>query len=428
MLWARCVKKERWLLNEIDLWRQSALIDADTAEKLRQRYTPKKNINQLIVMFSVIGSLLIGAGIILILAKNWQDLHIALRVTLAFLPLAASQALAVYTVKFKYESLAWRESVAIFMTAAIFAANALIGQIFHLPGDYGTYVLVCGLLSLPVIFILNAVSPLAAYYWTILNWAALNHSSANALILLVLFALGVMFLIFKQRQDDSRLVYISWLTVAAGFVLVLILGCILDCSLLLTVLCYFILLLAVEKMPEHLLLPFKIIGTIGGLVTVAILTYQGMWSYIEHSANAGSNIMIGIMLAAALFFAVMVFKQDKLKFSLVAILILLSAARYIWALYKLDDSPYDFILSVVSNLVLLAIGTGFIVHGVKNFSLTRVNIGMAAVCTLIIMRFFDSDMDFFWRGIVFLMLGAIFLLVNLKILRVIKQRKQEPQI
>jgi len=99
------VKKEKWLLNEIDSWQQSALIDSDTAEKLRQRYTPKKNINLLIIMFSVIGSLLIGAGIILILAKNWQFLHISLRVTLAFLPLVVSQALAFYTVKFKYEVL-----------------------------------------------------------------------------------------------------------------------------------------------------------------------------------------------------------------------------------------------------------------------------------------------------------------------------------
>jgi len=314
------------------------------------------------------------------------------------------------------------------LTAAIFAANALIGQIFHLPGDFGTYVLACGLLSLPAVFILNAVSPLAVYYWTIFNWAALNHSSANALILLVLFAFGALFLFIKYRQSDARLAYISWLTVIAGFVFVLILGAILDCSLLLTVLCYFILLLAVKKLPEQLLLPFKIIGTIGGLVTVAILTYQGMWSYIERPAYAGNAVMIGIMLAAALFFAIMIFKQDKLKFSLVTIFILLGVMRYIWALYKLDDSPYDSIMSVISNLILLVIGVGFIVHGVKNFSLTRVNIGMAAVCTLIIMRFFDSDMDFFWRGIVFLMLGAIFLLVNLKILRVIKQRKQEPQI
>ena len=420
------MKKEKWLLNEINSWQQSALIDTETAEKLRQLYTPKKNISLLIVMFSVIGSLLIGAGVILILAKNWQNLHISLRVAFAFLPLAVSQALAVYTVKLKYESLAWRESTAIFMTAAVFAANALSGQIFHLPNDYGTYILTCGLLSLPVIFILNAVSPLAVYYWTILNWAALNHSPANALILFGLFALGAFVLFLKHRQDDIRMVYISWLTVAAGFVLVLVMGAILDCSLLLTVLCYFILLLAINELPEHLLLPFKVTGAIGGLVTVAILTYKEMWSYIEHPAYIWNIVMIGIMLTAALYFAVLVLKRDKLKFLLVAILILLSALRYIWALFELDDPPYDFILSSVSNLVLLLIGAGFIVHGVRSFSLTRVNTGMAAVCTLILMRFFDSDLDFFWRGIVFLILGTVFLLVNLKILRVIKQKKQEP--
>lgn len=64
------MRKEKWLLNEIDLWIQDNLISEETASVLKDRYSSGKNLNLLMVLFSVIGALLIGTGIILIGAKN----------------------------------------------------------------------------------------------------------------------------------------------------------------------------------------------------------------------------------------------------------------------------------------------------------------------------------------------------------------------
>jgi uncharacterized membrane protein len=418
------MKKEKWLLTEIDSWQQMALIDEKTAEALKELYTQKKNINTMILLFSIIGALLIGAGVILIGAKNWEYFPIPLRIGIAFLPLLASQALAVFTVKVKYGSLAWRESVAIFATAAVFTVIAMVGQIFHLPGDYDTYVLLCGLLSLPMIYVLDAASPLLVYYWTVLNWAALDNTPINAPILLGLFAIGALFVYLKKNETSARLSYMIWVTTIAGFALVLIMGNILDCSLLLAALCYFVLLLSIDGLPEPLLAPFKIIGALGGLVTTAILTYEDMWSYLDNQVDVGGSVMIGVMLAAILFFAALTFKRDKLKFLFVTSLTFLCILRFLWAMFDLSNSPYDFMLMCVSNLLMLAVGISFIVYGIKKGVLLQLNIGMTAICALIVMRFFDSNMDFFWRGVVFLLLGTVFLLVNVKILRMKKQSKQ----
>lgn len=99
----------------------------------------------------------------------------------------------------------------------------------------------------------------------------------------------------------------------------------------------------------------------------------------------------------------------------------LCVSRFIWAACDLTGPPYDFILMCVSNLIMLSVGVGFIVFGVRSTALPQINIGMAAICALIVMRFFDSDMDLLWRGVVFLLLGTAFLLVNLKILRARKR-------
>lgn len=346
-----------------------------------------------------------------------------LRVTLAFLPLVISQALAFFTIKRRYDSLAWRESVAIVVTASVFAAIAIVGQVFHLPGDYAAYVLTCGLLSLPMIYILDAVTPLIVYYWTILNWAALEQSEFSALILFVLFAAGAAFVFAKRNQEGARLSYMTWITLITGFVAAFILGDILYCSLLLIVLCYFTLLLSVEDLPDSLHPPFKVIGLTGGLITLAVLTYSGMWEYQYEYIDIGGSLFVGGMLIAALFFTVKTFKRDKLKFSFLLSMIFVCVMRYCWDLLQLAIMPYEFIFMILSNLILLTIGIGFIVHGVRHTSLLTTNIGMTSVCTLIVMRFFDSEMDIFWRGVVFLALGTAFLLVNLKILR-IKKRPQ----
>ncbi len=418
------MKKEKWLLNEIDAWLQDSIISEDTATILRTKYTPEKNVNTLIILFSIIGSLLIGAGVILLGARNWNYFPTFVKVILAFLPLITSQTLALYVVKLKYSSVAWRESVSLFMCAAVFTVIAMVGQIFHLAGDFSTYVLTCGLLSLPIMFILNSASPLLIYYWTILNWALIERSGINALALLILFAFGALFVFKQRKQADSRLLYMTWVTVIAGFAASLILGAMLESSLLLTALCYFVLLLSIEELPDLILTPFKVVGLTGALVTTAILTYIKMWGYIYEKIETGGAVLVVIMLTATLLLLTRIYKRDKLKFSFILVLLFLCLMRFVWSFIKPGYVPYEFAFMVISNMALFIIGVGFIIYGTKNINLLNTNIGMTAICVLIIMRFFDSGMDFFWRGIIFLILGVVFLLVNLKILRIKKQRKE----
>lgn len=409
------MKKEKWILKEIDAWRKDLLINEDTAAMLKERYSPQKDSNFSVVLFSIVGAILIGAGIILLGAKNWNAFPLAVKVILGFLPLVISQAFAVFVIKFKYESIAWRETIAILTTASVFTVIALVGQAFHLSNDFGTYVLTCGLLSLPMIYILDSASPLIVYYWTILNWAVLNLSVVNAPILLGLFALGALYVFLQRKKVTTRLVYMMWITVIAGFIAVWIVGIMLECSLLLVILSYFVLLLSMEELPEPLLVPLKTAGIIGALITALLLTYGGMWMDRNGQTSVGGGVMVGVTLIAALFFAIKAFRRsrDSFNFLLVVVLVFSCIMRYIWWVWYLDY--YGIIFMILSNIILSLIGVGFIVYGTKNTSLLRTNIGMAVICMLILVRFFDSDLDFLLRGIVFLLLGIMFLLVNIKI-------------
>jgi hypothetical protein len=420
------MKKEKWLLKQIDEWQGLDIIDEQTADVLKARYEIKKNINFMIVLFSIIGALLIGTGVILIGARNWEYFPLSVRVVIAFLPLVVSQGLAVYTVRVKHGSLAWREAVAVLVTASVFTAVALVGQAFHLPGDFAVYVLTCGLLSLPMIYILNAASPLLVYYWTILNWAALEGSPLNSLILFALFAVGSAFVYLKRNELPARVMYMTWITVIAGFVLVLIMGVLLETGLLLVLLCYFVLLISAVfggKLPEELIAPFRVVGGIGVFVIMTILTYNGMWQGSGFGLSGGGAVLVVGMLAGTMYFAYTLFKQNMLKFSFVASLFALCLLRFIWAAFDMTSGSDPYILMFLTNVLMFGLGVGFIYYGAKSSELARTNVGMAAVCIIILLRFFDSGLDILLQGIVFILLGSAFLTVNVLILRAKKARE-----
>ncbi|MCL2164762.1 MAG: hypothetical protein FWH55_10325 [Oscillospiraceae bacterium] len=54
------MKKEKRLLGEIDSWLETALIDEDTVTALKGLYFQKKNVNYLLVLFSIIGALILA--------------------------------------------------------------------------------------------------------------------------------------------------------------------------------------------------------------------------------------------------------------------------------------------------------------------------------------------------------------------------------
>jgi hypothetical protein len=264
------------------------------------------------------------------------------------------------------------------------------------------------------------------YFWAILNWGALEPSAFGPPVLFVLFALGALFVWLRRNEATPRPIYMAWATVAAGYALALIMGIQLDCDLALVSLGTFALLLAAGGLPERLLPPLRAIGALGGIVTTAVLTYRDTWYYWSGAKmTAGGVVMAGALLLATLFFAAVTLKRDRPRFWFIALLLLLCALRFLWTAFALDKEPFDFIFMLISNLAMLLTGVGFIVFGAKNAALLQTNVGMASICALIVMRFFDIDMDFLWRGIVFLLLGTAFLLANRRILRARKRSKQE---
>ena len=85
-------KHVQWLHEELPALVREGVLPEETAEKLRQHYGPMIKADGrrlMVVLFGILGAVLIGGGIILLLAHNWEELTRPLRAAISFAPFAA---------------------------------------------------------------------------------------------------------------------------------------------------------------------------------------------------------------------------------------------------------------------------------------------------------------------------------------------------
>ena len=103
--------KARWLLGELPGLVAGGVIDQASAERLRHHFEAdlgKDGGRRIaVVVFGGLGALLIGGGILLLLAHNWDELSRTMRAGLTMGLLLAAQALAGWALLARPRSIAW---------------------------------------------------------------------------------------------------------------------------------------------------------------------------------------------------------------------------------------------------------------------------------------------------------------------------------
>ena len=168
----------RWLRGQLPELVASDVITSESARTIELHYEstePRSGLG--FILLAIVGSALIGAGIILLIAHNWDQLNRATRSVIAFLPLITAQILCLFVLARRNESQAWRESVAIFDVAAVGTAIALISQTYQIQGSFADFMCIWLLLSIPIVYVLRTTVGAVAYLigtvvWVFAKWGA----------------------------------------------------------------------------------------------------------------------------------------------------------------------------------------------------------------------------------------------------------------
>lgn len=436
-------KHIKWLYSELPNLINSGTIPAESETRLHDYYGSPHELNKqniAIIIFSVLGAALIGTGVILVLAHNWDNLNRVLRTVIAFTPLIAGQLLGIWVLMKKSESTAWRESVSVFIMLALGAVIALVSQIYHLGGDLDTFLLVWMLLSLPLVYLFSASLPAILYMggisWWALYYRLAQHGSLAWYWPVLALVLPHVLLVCRDNRYSVRAVFLQWalclsvglvpfamfedqvfegwpIVIFAGFFGIMCLGGIVgdddDVSLM-------------RK-------PFTVIGCVGTILLAYILTYSGVWDEISFSYKGDASVLRTIVLSHDFLLGILLmiivtalvaatFRTKKLHRIEIGIFPLLV---FICFWLNVDDSMF-ILCTVLCNIYLFAYSIYRIVIGIREDSLFAVNTGMLLLALWIFTRFFDVDIGFLAKGLVFIMIGAGFFVTNIFL---VKRRTRE---
>jgi len=416
-------KAIQWLYKEIPILVDKGILSSETADKLRQYYSDRKGPRVALIIFSLLGSLLIGSGIILLLAHNWQELSRSARTILSLLPLILAQLLVGWTILKRNESDSWKEGTATFLFLMIGASAALIEQTYHISFYDSHFLLFWMLLGLPLVYFMRATVPAMLYIIGITFWSgSAKFGDGNAILFWPLAALIIPHFLQIAKKDSYfirfnffSLIISICLCVAIGITLLDILPTywmIIYGSFF--AILYLIGVLWVGKFKTNLLEPFKIVGLLGAFTLSYILTYRYIWKTIywkfpQFAEAKGEYIFAVILFLIALVLFVEFIRRDKTAVISFAFLPLVTLAGH--ALYSFN--PNTIFPVILFNLYLSALGINTIAEGVKKEHIGTINLGIVILILLVVARFFDSDMSFITRGIAFIIIGIGFLLTNL---------------
>jgi len=220
----------RWLYSELPSLVRSGILTDDAAERLHRHYGEQEEARRkrwTLLLFGILGGALIGAGIILLIAHNWDELSRGARAVLSFAPLLVGQALGAFVLLRKVESAAWREGVGAYWALAIGASIALVAQTYNLAGDFGRFMLTWTLLGLLVVYLMQACLPALLYLagitvWTVHAWET-RHEPAWFWFLAALLAPYLWGLVRRDRYQP-RVALAGWVlaacvSIATGLIL-----------------------------------------------------------------------------------------------------------------------------------------------------------------------------------------------------------------
>ncbi|MGC1206153.1 MAG: DUF2157 domain-containing protein [Flavobacteriaceae bacterium] len=418
--------------NDINELVEKKVISQDIASKIESYYKSKQidAPNRLFTVFAVLGSTLVGLGIILILAHNWDNFSRTVKTIFAFLPLVIGQLCVGFSI-LKNKSTTWKEASGVFLFFAVGSSMALVSQIYNIPGDLSTYLLTWTLLCLPLIYLLKSHTlallhiVFATYYACVYGYFYGSVIGTPWLYIVLILAIIPYYLMLLKKEATANITSIfNWFLPLS---VLIVLGAFVNNNGIFGYIMYitfFGLLYNLGKLPffnnqKLRRNGFLVLGSLGTIYMLMLASFDWLWQdfFRDDILFNSQETYISIILFLS---ALAVLVLNHLKKWVVGI----NLFQYVFILFAIIffiGFNNNTLPIVLTNLLIMALGIMAIKIGADKFHFGILNYGLLIISILIVCRFFDTNMSFILRGLFFVVVGVGFFATNYMMLK--KQKK-----
>lgn len=395
------------------------------------------------IVFTVLASLFIAAGVLLVFLNGWESLPLTVRYGCSFLPLLCGQGYALWALLQKRDSAAHTESGGVLWALGLIATLAMLCSLQRHVPDFPTLSLCASALVLPVFLLLRSLAALAVFFGGITSFActavedwavleSLSQQNAKLTVLLIFAVLTAAGLISAKnvlpKLDPQRKRLGLWfcLFAAAGWAV----GCaaLLDTGVFPMLLSCAIAFYALDGIgaekpltTRYLSLPFAL--------SLLLIASAGVLFSLPYDWQFSPVMLVGFCLTGLLPLLAAAFNRKVLRHDPVRVLelcILFAAMVFYTAMFLKEDDA-DTRRSVIFQGMTLVLAALLILQGAKENSLFKINLGCLSVCTLAGFLIWHADFDLWLKGVILLCFGLLLLVINRAALSRKQKALQVPQ-
>lgn len=391
----------------------------------------------LFMVFSIVGSLFVGTGLIILFVALWDKFPNIAKASISFVPLLLGQGAAVYTYLKKYDNLAWREGASILWSIGVVSTVGLVSSVLALHLGALICLLIDAVLILPILYFFKVVSPLAFYFgFSVAGAMGItdffpDQNYLAVAVLVVLTVLGILYAYLNRKEFmDARCEYCQWICVLASVASVFAVCVMLEVEwgLLTLPLALVVCLYALNK-SDSWSSPFYPVGMLGITVlsVVSACLYLGDWYDFDGGWSdffKGENIIIALLSMAIMAFGFIAGEKsmDKNKYQtafcyLGAIAVVLGVFGSVLESFLLYGIAL-FAIAFIQGIVL-------IIKGANEKAYFPLNIGLLTLLCLMFFVLTAVDLGEITIGLMFLISGISLFGANFCISRKIKKDQAE---
>ncbi|GAB1267675.1 hypothetical protein NBRC116493_09280 [Aurantivibrio infirmus] len=421
-----------WIRQEIHKWQQEGLVSAEQAQLLSNRYIDDGQQNSWgKIIFSAIGAIILGLGVILFFAYNWEAMHRFLKLSTVLSAVAIAHGLGWY---FSFNSKHYQkvgESLHLLGTMLFGAGIWLIAQIYHIDEHYPNAILIWSIGSLAMAWVLSSsIHALLAMallgFWSaaevfdfdrvtsLAPWIVafgvlpLTWHKRSKLLLFFSASLFLLLLFFSSINIDGALAFNLLFVVAVGYI-----G--------FSKLCHSFGLGQFENI-------LRIIGTIVYVVFLYILCFSNVVDELYIGSITVTTVILYWWLPFVFTFLVWLgvwLKRASIpqtRFDLIDSSFTLFTFLF-YSVLVCIIKPEDTDFSLLFNIIFFAHGVLYLLRGMESVRWQQVALGGLMIASLIFARFLDLFDSLLSRSFAFVILGAGLMLVGILFSR--QKAKQE---
>lgn len=404
----------------------AGIISEALSEQIRVYYVQRsqQSPNRLVLVFGMLGALLVGLGIVLIIAHNWDEFSRVTKLFFALLPLVLAQLICAFTLLRKPDSRLWRESGAVFLFFAISASISIVSQVYHIPGNMAAFLFIWMWLSIPIIYVMRSAmvsllviggvtwyacilsyfdypTEIAWYYWVMVAaivpfFIALMrkgrgnffHFHTWFLALSIIIALGMF------NQADSFFMFVGYMSLFSLWIMVGETG-------------WF----GQAKIAGN---AFLVTGSLGSAILLLLFSFRFIWTEIAREPVQIDDGFLVSVIVSFLAGAMLVYSVGRRGMMAV------NPNSYLFLIFILLFAVGRFqpgLVQWLTNALVLIMAVLTTWRGAERDNIFLLNYGLVIMTALILCRFFDTDLSFVVRGVLFVAVGLSFFVANYWVLR-----------